>query len=521
MQFKRSLGTLSLLLAAVGGIVGSGWLLGPLYVAKFAGPAATLSWILGGFLMMIIALTFAELASAFPLTGGTVRFLQLSHGQLVSFSMAWIGWLASVAVAPIETMALLHYADSYLPWLMHTSGGTPLLTHSGLVVAAALLLLLCVINSIGVQLLARANSFIVILKLLVPIATAIIISHSSFHIENFTSHGFLPSGFKGVLAALPSAGVIFSFIGYSPAIQLAGEAKNPQKSIPIAIIGGLSLCIVLYVLLQFSFIGALAPSSFAAGWSQVHFPGDVGPFAGLALALGLSLLAKVLFVDAAVSPYGTALIYTASAARMCYAMGKNGFLPQSLLTLNRFGIPSRIIVLNYLIGLLLFLPFPTWQNMMSFLVSSLVLAYAVGPLALIALRKALPDHPRPFLLPMPRCISLIAFYICNLIIFWTGWAVISKMLIAIAVGYLLLFAVDKSKHGHSLHLSWGQNWWMFLYIGLLSLTTYLGSFNGGIDVLHFGWDFLAVFVMSTLIFLLSQRYTQDTDTVKTLIGELE
>lgn len=510
MHLKRSIGTLSLLFAAVGGIVGSGWLLGPLFAAQFAGPSAVLSWVIGGCLMMIIALTFAELASSFPLAGGTVRFLQLSHGPLVSFSMSWIGWLASVAVAPIETMALLHYATAYLPWLMHTVNGVYLLTHSGTAIAALLLFLMCILNSVGVKILTQTNSFVVILKLLVPIATLIIIFHHAFHLDNFTTCGFAPLGIKGILAALPLAGVVFSFIGYSPAIQLAGEAKNPQRSIPIAIIGSLSLCLILYVLLQIVFIGSIAPSSLLHGWSQLRFEGDAGPFAGIALSLGLAWFAKILFIDAALSPFGTGLIYTATAARMCYALGKNGLLPHSLLTINRFGIPIKLVGINFVVGMFLFLPFPTWQNMMSFLVSSFVFAYAVGPLSLIVLRKTLPDHPRPFRVPQPYLFCLLAFYICNLILYWTGWLIVSKMLVAIAVGYLVLFLYKRTKHGAHLRLQWRKAWWMFFYIALMGSMTYLGNFGGGKNMIHFGWDFMVIAIISWVIFSLAIRCALET-----------
>lgn len=519
MQLHRSIGTSSLLFAAVGGIIGSGWLLGPFFVAQFAGPAAVLSWVIGGCLMMVIALTFAELASSFPLAGGTVRFLQLSHGPLVSFAMSWIGWLASVAVAPIETMALLHYASSYLPWLMHNVNGTYLLTFSGIVVAAGLLLILCVINSVGVKVLAKTNSIVVLLKLVVPIATLLILFTFAFHASNFHANGFAPAGLKGILAALPSAGVIFSFIGYSPAVQLAGEAKNPQRSIPIAILGGLAVCIILYVFLQVVFIGSLTPASFALGWDHLSFHGDAGPFAGIALTFGLAWFAKILFIDAAVSPYGTALIYTATAARMCYAMGKNGFLPKSLLEVNRFGIPVRIVGLNFVIGLFLFLPFPTWQNMMSFLVSSLVFAYAVGPLSLVVLRKTLPDHPRPFRLPAVKTFCLLAFYICNLIIFWTGWAIVSKMMIAIVCGYAVLAIIKQTRHGEHLDLQWKKAWWVFFYIGMMAMVTYLGSFGGGSAVIPFGWDFAVIAAISWLVFELSSRCALEVEQTEKLVDQ--
>lgn len=508
MQLKRSIGTLSLLFAAVGGIVGSGWLLGPFFVAKLAGPAAILSWIIGGCLMMLIAFTFAELATSFPVAGGTVRFLQMSHGPLISFAMSWIGWLASVAVAPIETMALLNYAANYLPWVMQTVDGVHLLTNWGVFAAGILLLLLCLLNSVGVKVLAKTNSAVVILKLIVPVATLMILFSYSFHMSNFTAHGFAPVGLQGILAALPAAGVIFSFIGYSPAIQLAGEAKNPQRSIPIAIVGSLSICLVLYVLLQVAFIGAVSPASFMNGWDKLNFTGDAGPFAGIAMALGLAWFAKILFVDAAVSPYGTGLIYTATAGRMGYALGLNGFLPKSMLKVNRFGIPMRIIMLNFVIGFFLFLPFPTWQNMMSFLVSSFVFAYAVGPLSLVVLRKTLPNHPRPFKVPMASLFCLLAFYVCNLIVYWTGWSIVSKMLIAILLGYGVLAIYKTTRHGRALNLQWQKAWWMLFYIGIVATMSFLGSF-GGRGIIPFGWDFLMVGIVSCLIFELSRRCALD------------
>jgi amino acid transporter len=504
MSLNRSLGTLSLLFAAVGGIVGSGWLLGPFFVAQLAGPSAVLSWVLGGLLMILIALTFAELSTSFPVAGGSVRFLQLSHGPLVSFAMSWIGWLASVAVAPIETMALLNYAANYLPWLMKTEHGLHLLTTPGLLAAAVLLYILCLLNSVGLTVLSKTNTTVVVLKLLVPITTIIILLSLSFSLDNFHLAGFAPGGLHGILAALPSAGVIFSFIGYSPAIQLAGEAKNPQRSLPIAIVGSLVLCLILYVLLQIVFIGSLSPSAFANGWQHLSFTGDAGPFAGIATALGLAWLAKILFIDAAISPYGTALIYTATAGRMCYALAQNHFLPSFFLKINRYGIPARVIFLNFVIGMFLFLPFPTWQNMMSFLVSSFVFSFAVGPLSLVVLRKTLPNHPRPFKVPFASWFCLAAFYVCNLIVYWTGWTINSKMLIAILLGYVVLALYKKTRYGEKLDLQWAKAWWMFFYIAIIGMVSYLGSFDGR-GVIKFGWDFLVIGLVSIVIFELAKR----------------
>jgi amino acid transporter len=503
MTLKRNIGTWGMLFAALGGIVGSGWLFGPFYVAQLAGPAAILAWVVGGCLMMVVAMTFAELSSTFPMTGGTIRFLHLSHGALVSFSMAWIGWLSSIAVAPIETLALLQYASSYFPWLLNGNPKLHMLSAYGVMVAAFLMMIMVVVNAYGVKLLAKTNSVVVIIKFLVPITTIIVLLHKGFHLSNITQGPFAPMGWKAILSSLPTAGVIFSFIGYSPAVQLAGEAKNPQRSVPIAIIGALLLGILLYVILQTVFLAALDPSYIKHGWNHLAFKGDAGPFVGLATGLGLFWLVKLLYIDAAVSPFGTALIYTASASRLGYAVKENGYLPLFLHKLNRHGSPVRVLVLNYVLGMLLFLPFPTWKKLVGFLVSALVFAYAVGPLSLLVLRKTLPKQPRPFRVPMAPVLCLLAFFICNMIIYWTGWVIISKMLIAIAIGYAVLIAYRFTQAGRALNFEWHCAWWIFLYLIGLGLISYFGSFGGGTGMIPFGWDFAVIAVLSVIIFYLS------------------
>ena len=127
----------------------------------------------------------------------------------------------------------------------------------GMGVAAVLMFIMCCINALGIHLLTKTNNAIVLFKIGIPILTALIFIFSQFRVENITAQGFAPYGLKGILAALPAAGVIFSFIGYSPAIMLAGESKNPQKNIPFAIMGSLIFCILLYVLVQFAFLVAV------------------------------------------------------------------------------------------------------------------------------------------------------------------------------------------------------------------------------------------------------------------------
>lgn len=506
MQVQRSISTLSMLFAALGGIIGSGWLLGPYYVAKLAGPFGIFSWIIGGLLMMVVALTFAELSTMFPVTGSVVRFPQFSHGQLTSFTMSWIGWLSCVIVAPLEVMALLQYASNYVPWLIVKVGHVHILTWPGIGLAAILMLFMSILNVTGVRTVIRANTFIVWFKLLIPIVTMVVLFTYIFHSNNlnFATHTSTDT-IKNILQALPSAGVIFSFIGFTPAIALAGESRNPQRALPIAIIGSLLVCILLYTFLQITFVGAISPADIAKGWSNLNFSGDAGPFAGIAEALGITWLVMMIYIGAAISPFGTALTYTTATARVNYAMSQNGYMPAIMQDLNKRGVPTKAIIMNFFISMLLFLPFPGWQDMVSFLVSAVIISYAVGPLSLVVLRKLLPEQKRPFRLPIAGIFCLIAFYVCNLIVYWTGWDTIWRVLIAVSIGYLFLAFYRFRGKQNDIPLQLSSLVWLIPYFTGLGIISYLGAF-GGKNILTFGIDFIVIGLFSTVIFLLATRF---------------
>src|SRR3990167_7356515 len=141
MTFQRSISTLGLLFAGISSVIGSGWLFGSLYAAQIAGPAAVLSWLIGGLLMMTVAFTFAELGSTFPVAAGMIHFAEVSYGSFMSFLIGWTIWVSSVSVAPVETLALIQYASNYLPCLMKTAGDMRVLTSVGVLVAAGVMFL--------------------------------------------------------------------------------------------------------------------------------------------------------------------------------------------------------------------------------------------------------------------------------------------------------------------------------------------------------------------------------------------
>ena len=506
MHVKRSIGSIALFFTAIGSMVGSGWLFGPLLVAQMAGPAGILSWVIGGILTLFIAFTFAELSTAFPVTGGMVHFAEMSHGSLVSFTMGWMIWLSSVIIAPIETFAVLQYAANYIPGIMHAVGTTQMLTHFGLFYAFIVMGVMVLLNAFGAKLFAGSSAVLVVIKLAIPALIIVALFHLHFDATNFTSAGFMPNGFKSVMTALPLAGVIFSFIGYSTAIQLAGEAKNPQKAIPIAVIGSIAFCILLYTLLQTSFIGAIPKALLAGGWSNLSFTGDAGPIAGLLAGFGVGWLVITTYVSAFVSPFGTGFLYVAGTARTTYALSETGFFSKYWQKLNIFGMPLRAMILNFVVGMFFFLPFQGWQSLAGFFVVCFIISYSVGPIALYVLRKTKPNAIRPFKLPMHQLMCVFAFYICNMLLLWAGWATIERLIIASLVGFAVYVWRLMKNEIKAPALRWWQSMWIVLYFLGIGLLSYLSSFGGGTGLMPFGWDFVWVALFSIIVFFIAVKY---------------
>ncbi|MET4782882.1 amino acid transporter [Glaciihabitans sp. UYNi722] len=182
---------------------------------------------------------------------------------------------------------------------------------------------------------------------------------------NFTSHGFAPGGMPGIFVAISTAGITFSFLGFRRGIELAGETKNPSRNIPLAVIGSILITSVIYALLQMAFTLGV-PGSVRAkpgGWAQSAFANDFGPLAAISTLAGPTWLAVILYADAIISPADTGLVYTAVAARVSYALARNEDAPAALARRSRFGVPLWGLIVNFVVGLVILLPFPSWQQL--------------------------------------------------------------------------------------------------------------------------------------------------------------
>ena len=508
------MGLIGAIWASETSIIGSGWLFGALFAAQAAGTAALLGWVLAGIAVIILALVHAELGGMYPVSGGTARFPHFAFGSIAGISFGFFSWLQAVTVAPIECFAVMQYGSYYWHGLFNplANGGTGHgnVTHLGFVMTILLMAIFTVINFLGMRLFSRVNSGITWWKVAIPVLTIIVLLFK-MHPSNFgAGGGFMPYGVKALFGAIPSAGIVFAYLGFEQADQLAGEIKDPQKNLPRAIITAILIGVVIYVMLQVVFIGAIPHNLISGpkGWAGLPptSPIVIGPFAGLAGVVGLSWLALLLRIDAFVSPFGTGLIYVTSTSRVGYGLARNRYYPQVFQRTDARGVPWISLIFAFIFGLVFLLPFPSWHSLVSLVTGASVLMYAGAPLSMGAFRRQVPEASRPYRVPGAAVMAPLAFIIANLLIYWTGIETVWKLGVCLVIGYVLIgvcMAFDPQRPP----LDWKSAQWLPFYLIGMGIISWLGQYSGGAvaspvntNTIPFWWDMVAVAGFSLIIY---------------------
>jgi amino acid transporter len=520
---KREVGLIGAIWSSETSIIGSGWLFGAWYAAQAVGAAALICWVLAGIAIVILALVHAELGGMYPVAGGTARFPHLAFGSVAGISFGFFSWLQAVAVAPIECFAVMQYGHYYWHGIFNptANGGTGVgnVTGLGLAMTVVLMAIFTAINFLAVRLFARVNSAITWWKVIIPVFTIIILLFK-MHSSNFSAGGgFIPKGvtWKVIFETIPGAGIVFAYLGFEQADQLAGEIKNPQKNLPRAIIIAVAIGTVVYILLQVVFIGAMDPALLTHGGFKAITNTNVvsGPFAAVASLAALGWLATILRIDAFISPFGTGMMYETSTSRVGYGLARNRYFPQIFQKTDANGVPWFSLIFAFVAGLVFLLPFPSWHSLVNLVTSASVLMYAGAPLAMGAFRRQVPEADRPYRMPGAVVFAPLAFIVANLLIYWSGFITVWKLGICILIGYILI-GISMAFDPQRPKLNWKAGSWLPVYLIGMGLMSWMGQYSGSsvplvppmnTGDLPFGWDFVAVIGFSLIIYYWAQ-YTR-------------
>ena len=469
----KEIGLLSGIFLSISASVGSGWLYASYYAAQSAGGAAIYAWIIAGILFLLLGLCFAEVAGVFPQRGLLAAVPSLTHNSTFALPFAISAWLGLAAVTALEATATIEYMVELLPKAHDVFYKNDMLTLKGTLLALGMVMIYTLINFWGAKLLTRVNNIIVVFKLIVPATTGLLLIFTAFHASNFTVVGdtMLSYGTGSIMTTIVTAGLITTFNGLQVITGYASEVKEPKKTIPLVIIISSVVVLVIYLILQIAFIGAIDPSQLKNGWHQLNFE---APMVQLVGAVGLSFMVVILYTDAMVSPLGTAVTDLGAATRSFTAMSRKGQMPEWFDRVDpRVGFSRRSLFFNVFLAMICLLLFQSWDTIAQVLSLLHLLSYMPILLAIMILRNTVPKEEFGFKVPAGLLVAIGLFVIfCYLFCVAKDNIVLDTILALAAFQLVYLFVRSDGKVREFFHLA-GLSWLIFsFFIGLYLLNRF-------------------------------------------------
>jgi basic amino acid/polyamine antiporter, APA family len=431
---KRALGAGDLIMLAIGAVIGAGIFgsigsaaagqIGPHgeIIRYGAGPALIVSFLLLGVCCALAGLCYAELASMIPQAGSAYAYTYATLGEVV----AWIiGWdlileyaVGNVAVAiswgdyfKTLTGDWVHFpawlttgyrtallsSDPALHGLLQSAphlGPIPILIN---VPAFAIVALITWMLLWGVRESTTANNIMVAVKLIV---LAIFLVMGLGHINTANYHPFAPNGFTGIHNG--AAIVFFAYIGFDAISTAAEETKNPQRNLPIGILGGLAICTVIYIAIGAVLTGLVPAKTLGT---------QADPLAFALNSAGMTSIAKIVSLGAVFSMAAVLLVFQYGQPRIFFAMARDGLLPQWAAKLDKRRVPY---VTTLITGLFVALWALIGDANETYDLTNIgtLFAFALVCIGVIVLRYTDPDRPRPFRAPFVHVVGIVGAALC-------------------------------------------------------------------------------------------------------------
>jgi basic amino acid/polyamine antiporter, APA family len=460
---KRVLGAGDLIMLAIGAVIGAGIFsaigtaaagqVGPdgAVIRYGAGPALVFSFVLLGGACALAALCYAELAAMIPQAGSAYAYSYATLGELVAWIIGWdlileyaVGNVAvaiswgdyfntllrgfSLTLPPWLTTgyrtALLS-ADPAVRGLLDTAphiAGIPIVIH---VPAFGIVMLITLLLLQGAKESARANNIMVVIKLL---ALGLFIAVAATHLHAANYHPFAPNGFTGIHQG--AAIVFFAYIGFDAISTAAEETKNPQRNLPIGILGGLAICTFIYVIVGFVLTGMVSYKEL----------GVADPLARALQLAGFNAVGWIVALGAAVSMSAVLLVFQYGQPRIFFAMARDGLLPQWAAKIHpRTKIPHITTILTGVFVALWSLVGDAAETYDLTNIGTLS-AFILVSIGVLVLRYTDAGRPRPFRVPLVWLVTLLSTAGCLFIMVGLPRQAWERFAIWLVIGLVFYFA---------------------------------------------------------------------------------
>ena len=392
-QLQKNLGAAAALSTVVGMVIGGGVFFKPQAVYEITGGGPGLgmiAWVLAGIMTITAGLTAAEISAAIPKTGGMMVYIEEIYGKKLGFLT---GWMQSVLFFPATIAAIS---------VMFGQQAAILLGNESLVIpmTVGVILLIGVLNTFGSKTSGAIQTVSTVCKL-IPLVLIIVFGFikgggNNPIVQPLVAEGISPTGVIGQLLVA----ILFAYDGWINVGALAGEMKNPGKDLPKAIVGGLSLVMGVYVVINLAYLWVL-PASELAKYAS--------PASAVAEVLFGSIGGKIINVGILVSVFGCINGYLLTGPRITYTLGKQKTIPVIFGKLNKNDVPANATLLMAVLSALYALSgqFNLLSDLAMFAVWSFYVLTFIG---VMKLRKTHPNLNRPYKVPLYPIIPLIAIF---------------------------------------------------------------------------------------------------------------
>ena len=446
---KRALTGTNLVLLGIGAIIGAGiFVLTGTAAANYAGPAIVLSFILAGTGCLFAGLCYAEFASMIPIAGSAYTYSYATLGEFFAWIIGWDLVLEYLFGAATVSVGWSGYFVSFMrgigitmpmewtqaPFAYSAAEG---ISRTGAILNIPAIFLIGVLTTllvIGVKESAGFNNIVVAIKVAI-IFLVIGFGFMFVNPDNWTP--FIPPntgefgqyGFTGIVRG---AGVIFfAYIGFDAVSTAAQEAKNPQRDMPIGILGSLVFCTILYILMSLVMTG-LVP------YTQLNVPDPV--YVALAAAgPGLAWLTRLIAIGAMAGLASVVLVMLMGQPRIFYSMARDGLLPSVFGRVHsRFQTPYVTTILTGIVAAAMAGLFPI--GILGELVSiGTLFAFVIVCASVWVLRVRSPELPRPFKTPLVPVVPILGILICGYLMYGLPGDTWLRLIIWMAIGLVIYF----------------------------------------------------------------------------------
>lgn len=450
---KRTLSSPALVALGIGAIIGAGlFSLTGIAAAENAGPAVTISFVLAAVGCAFAGLCYAEFASMIPVAGSAYTYSYATMGEFIAWIIGWDLVLeyalgaATVAVSWSRyLMEFLQKFNIHIPHQLAVSPWETVTMSNGTVVeggifnlpAVIIVLLLSLLLIKGTRESAGMNNFLVILKVAV-VLIFIILGWS--HIDPANYEPYIPAntgkyehfGWTGIASG--AAVVFFAFIGFDAVSTAAQEAKNPQKGMPIGILGSLVVCTILYVLFAHVMTGLLNYKLFA---------GDAKPVATAFAQTGYDFLQTGLIVAILAGYTSVMLVMLMGQSRVFYSMSRDGLLPKFFSDVHpKFRTPWKTNIF-FMIFVSLFAGLVPVSDLGHMVSIGTLFAFSLVCIGVIIMRKKMPEIPRAFKTPFVPVVPILGVVVCVYLMYSLPNESWLRLAVWLGLGLLIYFAYSR------------------------------------------------------------------------------